>query len=41
LTEVIELKKRIASMPWRNLLFSAATMAVTLLAAGAKWRPQG
>jgi hypothetical protein len=38
---VIGLKKRIASASWRSLLFTAATIATTLLAAGAKWRPQG
>jgi hypothetical protein len=37
--EVIEMKKRIASAQWRGLLFSAATLAMTLLAVGAKWRP--
>jgi hypothetical protein len=32
-------KSRIASIPWRHVLFSAATFGALLLAAGAKWRP--
>ena len=32
---------KLASIRWRHLLFSAATLATLLLAAGAKWRPQG
>lgn len=30
---------RFASARWRQVLFSAATLATLLLAAGAKWRP--
>lgn len=31
--------ERIASIPWRRLLWSGATLATMLLAAGAKWKP--
>ena len=31
--------KKFASIPWRSLLYSGATLATLLLAAGAKWRP--
>lgn len=37
------MRTKIASIPWRNLIYTAATMATmaTLaLAAGAKWRPR-
>jgi hypothetical protein len=30
---------KLASIPWRHVLLSAATFATLLLAAGAKWRP--
>jgi hypothetical protein len=33
------MRAKIASFPWRRLLFTAATLATMLLAAGAKWRP--
>jgi hypothetical protein len=32
-------KSKIASIPWRQVLFSAATLSTLLVAAGAKWRP--
>jgi hypothetical protein len=31
--------KKVTSLQWRRLLFSGATLATLLLAAGAKWRP--
>ena len=31
--------KKLASIPWRSLLYSGAALATLLLAAGAKWRP--
>jgi hypothetical protein len=33
------MKKKLASIPWRSLLYSGATLATLLFAAGAKWRP--
>lgn len=33
------MREKIASIPWRRLLWSGATLATTLLAVGAKWRP--
>ena len=33
------MKEKIASIRWRSLLYSAATLATLLIAAGAKWRP--
>ena len=33
------MRTKIASIPWRNLIYTAATMATLALAAGAKWRP--
>jgi hypothetical protein len=33
------MRAKIASFPWRRLLFTGATLATMLLAAGAKWRP--
>jgi hypothetical protein len=33
------MRAKIASFPWRSLLFTTATLATMLLAAGAKWRP--
>jgi len=36
---VIDVKNKISTASWRSLLFAAATLATTLLAAGAKWRP--
>lgn len=32
---------KIASIPWRRLLYTGATLAMFVLAAGAKWRPNG
>ena len=32
--------KKLASIQWRTLLYSGATLASLLLAAGAKWRPK-
>jgi hypothetical protein len=31
--------KKLASIQWRTLLYTGATLATLLLAAGAKWRP--
>ena len=31
---------KIASIPWRRLLFTSVTLATFVLAAGAKWRPR-
>jgi hypothetical protein len=33
------MREKIASIPWRRLLWSGATLATMLLAAGAKWKP--
>ncbi len=33
------MRAKIVTFPWRRLLFTAATLATMLLAAGAKWRP--
>ena len=33
------MKKQLASLNWRSLLYSGATLATLLIAAGAKWRP--
>jgi hypothetical protein len=33
------MREKIASFPWRRLLWSGATLATMLLAAGAKWKP--
>ena len=33
------MKKRIGSVHLKSIVYSAATLAFTLLAAGAKWRP--
>jgi hypothetical protein len=33
------MRAKIATFPWRRLLFTTATLATMLLAAGAKWRP--
>ena len=32
--------KKLASIRWRTLLFSGASLATLLIAAGAKWRPR-
>ena len=32
--------KKLASIPWRTLLYSGASLATLLIAAGAKWRPR-
>ena len=34
------MRRKISNVPWRQLLFTAATMATLALAAGAKWRPK-
>ena len=34
------MKEKLAAVPWRRLLYTGATMATMLLAAGAKWRPK-
>ena len=34
------MRTKITSVPWRRILFTAATMATLALAAGAKWRPK-
>ncbi len=31
--------KKLASIQWRTLLYTGATLATLLIAAGAKWRP--
>jgi hypothetical protein len=31
--------KKLAWIQWRTLLYSGATLATLLIAAGAKWRP--
>ena len=31
--------KKLASIQWRTLLYSGASLATLLIAAGAKWRP--
>jgi hypothetical protein len=33
------MRTKIKSIPWRRLLYTAATLATLVLAAGAKWRP--
>ena len=33
------MKNKIMSIPWRRLLFTGATLATMLLAAGARWKP--
>jgi hypothetical protein len=33
------MRTKIANIPWRRLLYTAATLATLVLAAGAKWRP--
>ena len=33
------MKNKIASVKWRQLLISGATLGMLLLAVGAKWRP--
>jgi hypothetical protein len=32
--------KKLASIQWRTLLYSGASLATLLIAAGAKWRPR-
>ena len=32
------MRAKIAKFPWRHLLFTGATLATFLLAAGAKWK---
>lgn len=32
--------RKLASVNWRSLLYSGATLATLLFAAGAKWRPK-
>jgi len=34
------MRTKIASIRWRHLLYTGATLATLLLAAGAKWRPK-
>lgn len=34
------MRAKLASIPWRRLLYSGATLATMVLAAGAKWRPR-
>ena len=33
------MKHKLASIPWKRLLFTGATLATMLLAAGARWKP--
>lgn len=33
------MRTKIVSVPWRSLLYTTATLATLVLAAGAKWRP--
>ena len=33
------MRQRLSNVPWRQLMYTAATMATLVLAAGAKWRP--
>ena len=33
------MRRKLSTVPWRHLLYTAATMATLALAAGAKWRP--
>jgi hypothetical protein len=33
------MRTKIASIPWRRLLYTGVTLATFVLAAGAKWRP--
>jgi len=35
------MRTRISNIPWRRLLYTGATLATFVLAAGAKWRPGG
>ena len=35
-----KMQTQIASIPWRRLLYTGATLAMMALAAGAKWRPK-
>ena len=34
------MRTKIMNIPWRSLMYSGATLATMLLAAGAKWRPK-
>ncbi len=34
------MRAKLASIPWRRLLYSGATLATMVFAAGAKWRPR-
>jgi hypothetical protein len=38
--EVIGLHSKFPSVSWRHLLYSGATLATLLLAAGARWKPK-
>jgi hypothetical protein len=33
------MRTKIASVPWRRLLYTAATLTTLVMAAAAKWRP--
>jgi hypothetical protein len=34
------MRDKISSVPWKRLLWSAATFMTMVLAAGAKWKPK-
>ena len=34
------MRTKIKNIPWKSLMYSGATLATMLLAAGAKWRPK-
>jgi hypothetical protein len=33
------MRTKFRSIPWRSLIYTGATLATLVLAAGAKWRP--
>lgn len=34
------MRTKIMNIPWRRLLYTGATLATLVIAAGAKWRPR-
>lgn len=38
--EVVGLRNKLSAVNWRFLLYSSATLATMLLAAGARWKPK-
>jgi hypothetical protein len=36
----VGMRAKLASIHWRQILYSGATLAMLLLSAGAKWRPK-